>query len=271
MSQLQLMPLETTEILRALRPGTSEPGAPAYNAAWGELYTLLRSLSTRCLGGDLATVRDDALDFVEEKVRSASPLDAILSHDPDAESDRVALNRRCEAYLRTMLENRAKSLLRRGSRTTYVDPTDSAHLDARAAQQSNNDTTDVEVERKYLARLFELTREKRSPRYRAAADVAWKQINELCFDGVTMADILERDEDVAKDASEADRARARDRVLQNHSRLRKEMRAELESLRTSRTWFALDADLADSALTRLFRRLAPANPQPRSRASATQE
>ena len=263
-TQNTAMPLDTTEILRAMRPGNSDTGSAAYKTAWAELYNLLRSMSVRCLHGDMATVRDDAVDFVEEKIRAASPLDAILSHDPDAEKDLLTLNRRCEGYLRVMLENRAKSLLRRRARTVYVDPHEPGPLEMRAAEAAS-DGPDVEAERKYLERLFELARDQRAPRYRSMADVAWKQINELCFDGISMNDILERDEGVSTSGPEIDRSRARDRVLQNHSRLRKELRAELDRLRDTRTWFALDTDLADAALTRLFRRHPSSNTNQKKR------
>lgn len=246
-------PMDLFFALCVLKVEAPSPGSALYRKAWAFLYAHLHGVAERKLHGALADLRDLAVESVEEKVRRSSPLDVIVSNDPERRGDRALMNRLCDGYLRRMVMNDALNLLRRSSRFTLVDPLEPGVFD-RVQAVSPAVETDLGRLRMVLESLFDNALARVRVSARQALELAWSQLLELCFGHGSMAAILVRDEGIGPTSSPIEIRRARDRVLQNHSRLRKRLIDVLEAFSRARTWCSFEIAIAEEALHTLFRK-----------------
>ncbi|MFO0660859.1 MAG: hypothetical protein U0165_13655 [Polyangiaceae bacterium] len=239
--------------LCVLKVDAATPGSALYRQAWAFLYAHLHNIAARKLHGSLSEMRDQAVESVEEKIRRASPLDVIVGNDPERRGNRELMNRLCEAYLRRMVVNDALNLLRRSSRYTLIDPLEPSVFDHLQAASASIEA-DLGKLRAVLESLFDSALARTRASARRALETAWSQLLELCFGHGSMATILVRDEGINPSSSPIEIRRARDRVLQNHSRLRKRLTDVLEAFARAKTWCSFEIAIAEEALQILFRK-----------------
>lgn len=226
--------MRPTQILQALCLDASRERAA------GELLALLRKRA----GVRLARLRNGAAD--DEDVVATVAERLIMNPRPDLAdgSDGAVV-----AYLDTMLRNTAVDMWRDGR--ARLEPSGEQRLVELAGGADTADLRELAEPLSALQSVFEHVRDGRAPRYRAGLEVTWRQLQDLLLGVRDMDDLLLQDEHAGPDP--LDRRRARDRILQNHHRLRTALGDGIEELRRAR-WLAPDrAAAARDALRWLFR------------------
>ena len=197
-------------IVRELQRGDATP------ATWKALEALVRQRVDRVVRS--AQDRDDIAQevlykFAEKALRG----DLGITGESDDE---------VSGYISTMVRNGWFTQGRKSKRTPTPD-------DAAVEAAAVPSTVDEEIDRERVARrgaeLFvrvaEAAIERTPPPNREARRVAWRQVEALYFDDITVDDLIARDEALDPGASRDDLKRAANRAMKQHQRFREAMLA----------------------------------------------
>lgn len=145
------------------------------------------------------------------------------------------------AYLRRMIQNLFIDLYHRSRKTeTKAEPDALCHPEPETAEPAD---LRAEFDR-VMGPVVRHAIESRAERYRTAFRQAWEHALELCLNDRSMEEVLARNEDPGGPGPEAQRIRARDRVLQQQRRLRKGLEEAVDRLEQAGEMPAEDAALA---------------------------
>lgn len=188
--------------------------------AAGALLDLLRTLARRSLrwSGSRTAPNDDELDDLVGEV-AFKVIDGAAARIAGA-SESV-----CRSYLRRMLVNRWRDVLRQQNK---IDPIGD---EKEFVAPEPDPEPEFDVYALALSRLeeaFTHVLETRMPRYHDGLRQSWDQLVRLTFDGEEMEAVLASQ--LPAGSSEGDWIRARDRLFQNHKRLRGYLAQAIEGL-----------------------------------------
>ena len=197
-------------IVRELQRGDATP------ATWKALEALVRQRVDRVVRS--AQDRDDIAQevlykFAEKALRG----DLGITGESDDE---------VSGYISTMVRNGWFTQGRKAKRAPTLD-------DDAVAGAAVPSTVDEALDRErsarrgaeLFARVAEAAIERTPPPNREARRVAWRQVEELFFDDITVDDLIARDEALDPGASRDDLKRAADRAMKQHQRFREAMLA----------------------------------------------
>lgn len=203
-------------IVNELQRGAATP------ATWKALEALVRQRVERTVPS--SQDRDDAVQnvlfkFAEKVLRG----DLLITGQTDEE---------VSGYISQMARNGWRDAVRRMKRTPTTD--EDAAIEAIAVPATLVEDLDREqTARRGMAvfgRVAEAAIERTPPAYREARRLAWRQVEELYFDDVTVDDVVARDEAIGPDASREELKRAANRAMKQHQRFREAMLATLSEL-----------------------------------------
>lgn len=240
------------------------PGSPLQREAWEELTRMLQREAAHPL-----TARDGESYLIPEDCREDVIGDVQYALLKRAIAGKLDVHTRgdgaCIGYVRTSLVNRHISIGRRerrferGAEDHPGNPFDAVpaprvtgEVPAPDAEKPPDADAEVARIRKLLGRVFGTVREGRQPRYRAALDTAWRQLQDLVFERMSMENVLERDEGLGQEAPAELRKQALDRMYKSHERLRVALQLAAEHLGAAGTLSRADAHLAADAIRLLL-------------------
>lgn len=203
-------------IVAELQRGAATP------ATWKALEALVR----QCVGRAVPSSqdRDDAMQnvlfkFAEKVLRG----DLLITGQTDEE---------VSGYISQMARNGWRDAVRRMKRTPTTD--EGAAVEAIAVPATLVEDLDREQAARrgmsVFERVAEAAIERTPPANREARRLAWRQVEELYFDDVTVEDVVARDEAIGPEASRDELKRAANRAMKQHQRFREAMLATLSEL-----------------------------------------
>lgn len=160
----------------------------------------------------------------------------------------------CYRYLQTMIVRAFIDELRRRAKVAGDDGARLKRAGNEGSPWGEDPQSQVAHYRALLARAFADALAARRPEHRADLGRAWGHAQELAFDGVTLRELVERDEGIGAAAPVAEREAAGDRLLQAQCRLRKAMNEAISEARATGRLTGEEADDAALAMRMILRR-----------------
>ena len=226
-------------IVAELQRGAATP------ATWKALEALVR----QCVGRAVPSSqdRDDAVQNVlfkfAEKVLGG---DLQITGQSDGE---------VRGYITQMALNGWRSSGRKAQRTPTPDE---ATVEAAAVPTTVDDDLDRERSVRAAAEVFGRVAEaaigRTPPANRDARRLAWRQVEELYFEDVTVDDVVARDEAIGLDAPREELKRAANRAMKQHQRFREAMLATASELAGAGVISADERSLVERVVLELKRR-----------------
>ncbi len=196
------------EIVSSLRVGAPSP------AVWAALDALVRERVTRVVPSDQD--REDAAQNVMFKFVQKTRDGTLNINGAD--------DREVRSYLDQMARNGWRDAWRRSSRAPDLDD---AAVEAASTPSTSVDDIESAQRARHAAELFhrvaEAAIERTPPAYREGRRLAWRQVEELYFEDVTVTEVVARDEGLGPTPPRDALRTAADRAMKQHQRFRDAM------------------------------------------------